>query len=65
MSQIFANFYFVILMQINSDGRMLLHAVMKDLNLLESDYFGLLFSDKEGNEIFLDPVKKIRDQIPG
>jgi len=45
-------------------GNMLLQAVMKDLDLLEADYFGLLYPDKEGNDSFLDPVKTIKDQIP-
>uniref|UniRef100_H2Z4V5 FERM, RhoGEF and pleckstrin domain-containing protein 2 n=1 Tax=Ciona savignyi TaxID=51511 RepID=H2Z4V5_CIOSA len=35
---------------------------MKDINVLESDYFGIQYEDK-GNLVFLDPLKKINSQI--
>ena len=45
-------------------GDSLIHAVMKDLNVLEADYFGIMYRDSEENEIFLDPSKTIQEQIP-
>jgi len=36
---------------------------MEDLNLLESDYFGIQYEDSEGNNVFLDPLKQIKTQI--
>uniref|UniRef100_H2Z4V6 FERM, RhoGEF and pleckstrin domain-containing protein 2 n=1 Tax=Ciona savignyi TaxID=51511 RepID=H2Z4V6_CIOSA len=43
-------------------GNVLIQAVMKDINVLESDYFGIQYEDK-GNLVFLDPLKKINSQI--
>jgi hypothetical protein len=34
------------------------------LDLEETDYFGLTFTDHENTQHWLDPVKKIRKQIP-
>ena len=50
--------------QANSFGTMLAQSVMKDLNLLEADYFGIVYKDKQGVESFLDPLKKLKVQIP-
>nr|CAB3244733.1 FERM, RhoGEF and pleckstrin domain-containing protein 1-like [Phallusia mammillata] len=36
---------------------------MEDLNLLEADYFGIQYKDREGNLVYLDPLKKIKSQI--
>ncbi|XP_078488519.1 FERM, ARHGEF and pleckstrin domain-containing protein 2 [Ciona intestinalis] len=49
--------------KVKSYGNMLLQSVMKDINLLESDYFGIQYTDKQGNRVFLDPLKKIKSQI--
>uniref|UniRef100_F7ATH6 Uncharacterized protein n=1 Tax=Ciona intestinalis TaxID=7719 RepID=F7ATH6_CIOIN len=49
--------------KVKSYGNMLLQSVMKDINLLESDYFGIQYTDRQGNRVFLDPLKKIKSQI--
>ena len=36
---------------------------MKFVNVLEADYFGIQFADKEDNLVFLDPTKRIDEQI--
>jgi len=42
---------------------MLIQNVNKDLDLQQSDFFGLQFSDREDNSVFLDPTKRIDEQI--
>uniref|UniRef100_H2Z4V4 FERM, RhoGEF and pleckstrin domain protein 2 n=1 Tax=Ciona savignyi TaxID=51511 RepID=H2Z4V4_CIOSA len=49
-------------LQVKGYGNVLIQAVMKDINVLESDYFGIQYEDK-GNLVFLDPLKKINSQI--
>uniref|UniRef100_UPI00358F176B FERM, ARHGEF and pleckstrin domain-containing protein 1-like isoform X1 n=2 Tax=Myxine glutinosa TaxID=7769 RepID=UPI00358F176B len=46
-----------------STGKTLLNQVCHHLNLIESDYFGLLFMDSMGNEVWLDPLKPICNQV--
>ncbi|KAI6191591.1 Moesin/ezrin/radixin-like protein 1 [Aphelenchoides bicaudatus] len=44
-------------------GQALFDEVCRHLNLLESDYFGLVFVDGYGNKVFLDKEKSILKQI--
>uniref|UniRef100_A0A8C4QC25 FERM, RhoGEF and pleckstrin domain protein 2 n=1 Tax=Eptatretus burgeri TaxID=7764 RepID=A0A8C4QC25_EPTBU len=46
-----------------SNGKTLLELVCHHLDLIESDYFGLLFMDSMGNEVWLDPLKPICNQV--
>ena len=50
-------------MQWKSLASMLIQNVNKDLDLQQSDFFGLQFSDREDNSVFLDPTKRIDEQI--
>jgi len=42
---------------------LLIQNVNKDLDLQQSDFFGLQFNDREDNCVFLDPTKKMDEQI--
>uniref|UniRef100_A0A8B9HEY2 Band 4.1-like protein 1 n=2 Tax=Astyanax mexicanus TaxID=7994 RepID=A0A8B9HEY2_ASTMX len=44
-------------------GQTLLDMVCEHLNLLEKDYFGLLFYDTDSQKNWLDPSKEIKKQI--
>ncbi|XP_054832873.1 band 4.1-like protein 2 isoform X7 [Eublepharis macularius] len=44
-------------------GQVLFDKVCEHLNLLEKDYFGLLFQDHSDQKNWLDPLKEIRRQI--
>ncbi|XP_042299416.1 band 4.1-like protein 2 isoform X3 [Sceloporus undulatus] len=44
-------------------GQVLFDKVCEHLNLLEKDYFGLLFQDNSGQKNWLDPSKEIKRQI--
>ena len=47
-----------------SYGSSLIKAIVKELNIIEADYFGILITNKAGVETFLDPHKKFKHQIP-
>uniref|UniRef100_A0A8K9Y2W2 FERM domain-containing protein n=1 Tax=Oncorhynchus mykiss TaxID=8022 RepID=A0A8K9Y2W2_ONCMY len=44
-------------------GQALLDMVCEHLNLLEKDYFGLMYSDAESQKNWLDPSKEIKKQM--
>ena len=46
-----------------SNASILIEEIMKDLNILEADYFAIRYKDNDGNLVFLDPLKRIYDQI--
>ncbi|XP_072267495.1 band 4.1-like protein 3 isoform X10 [Pyxicephalus adspersus] len=45
-----------------SKGQILLDKVCEHLNLLEKDYFGLVYRDSENQKNWLDPAKEIKKQ---
>ncbi|XP_066558696.1 band 4.1-like protein 1 isoform X6 [Amia ocellicauda] len=47
----------------HSRGQSLLDMVCEHLNLLEKDYFGLMFSDTDSQKNWLDPSKEIKKQM--
>lgn len=49
--------------QLKSNGSALIDDIMKDLNVLEADYFGIQYKDKGENLMFLDPAKRIEEQL--
>ncbi|XP_063075811.1 band 4.1-like protein 3 isoform X2 [Engraulis encrasicolus] len=46
-------------------GQVLFEQVCSHLNLLERDYFGLVYCDTEGQKNWLDPNKELKKQIQG
>merc|ERR1719397_2128758 len=48
--------------QAKASGRMLFEQVCKQLNLLETDYFGLEFTDTRGTAFWLDRDKPMNQQ---
>merc|ERR1719438_98787 len=49
--------------QPKASGRILFEQVCKQLNLLETDYFGLEYNDNKGSTYWLDRDKPMNDQI--
>lgn len=49
--------------QNNTNGQSLLDVVFRHLNLLETAYFGLRYLDPNGQTHWLDPSKKLNNQI--
>jgi len=49
--------------KMRSNASILIEEIMKDLNILEADYFAIRYKDNDGNLVFLDPLKRIYDQI--
>ncbi|XP_041945112.1 band 4.1-like protein 3 isoform X7 [Alosa sapidissima] len=47
----------------NSRGQALVNMMCEHLNLLEKDYFGLIFSDADSQKNWLDPSKEIKKQM--
>ncbi|XP_031423499.1 band 4.1-like protein 1 isoform X2 [Clupea harengus] len=47
----------------NARGQALLDMMCEHLNLLEKDYFGLIFSDSDSQKNWLDPSKEIKKQM--
>ncbi|XP_053429285.1 band 4.1-like protein 2 [Nycticebus coucang] len=47
----------------NSVGQALLDNVCDHLDVLERDYFGLMFYENVEEKIWLDPTKKIKTQM--
>ncbi|XP_062400380.1 band 4.1-like protein 1 [Sardina pilchardus] len=47
----------------NCRGQALVNMMCEHLNLLEKDYFGLIFSDADSQKNWLDPSKEIKKQM--
>ena len=50
-------------MQAKASGKMLFEQVCKQLNLLETDYFGLEYTDNRGSTYWLDRDKPMNQQV--
>ncbi|XP_078267993.1 uncharacterized protein LOC144600300 [Rhinoraja longicauda] len=48
-----------------STGKVLLGCICRHLRLVEEDYFGVEFTNRHGNTVWLDPLKPISKQIRG
>ncbi|XP_062917407.1 FERM, ARHGEF and pleckstrin domain-containing protein 1-like [Mobula hypostoma] len=46
-------------------GKILFGCICQHLRLVEEDYFGVEFSNRHGNMVWLDPLKPIFKQIRG
>lgn len=53
------------LIQRETKGQDLLDRVFSHLNLIESDYFGLQFTDDHGQKVWLDPIRAVAKQVKG
>jgi len=49
--------------QAKASGKMLFEQVCKQLNLLETDYFGLEYTDNRGSTYWLDRDKPMNQQV--
>lgn len=52
-------------LQAKASGKMLFEQVCKQLNLLETDYFGLEYTDNRGSTYWLDRDKPMNQQVIG
>ena len=50
-------------LQAKASGKMLFEQVCKQLNLLETDYFGLEYTDNRGSTYWLDRDKPMNQQV--
>ncbi|XP_052274241.1 protein 4.1-like isoform X5 [Dreissena polymorpha] len=49
----------------NADGQALFDKVCKELDIIETDYFGLTYREKNSKKFWLDSTKKIAKQVKG
>uniref|UniRef100_UPI00358F81F9 protein 4.1-like isoform X2 n=1 Tax=Myxine glutinosa TaxID=7769 RepID=UPI00358F81F9 len=54
---------FECLLEKNACGQALFDLVCQHVNVLEKDYFGLLYKDEAGHKNWLDPAKEVKNQL--